>query len=151
MKKLFVLLIAALCLISGALPIWAEPLQRAVFTLGDRQYSVNKNTYTMDAAPFIEENRIFVPIRYLAYACGVSEQDVLWSDAFETVTLKKDATTLQLQVGIDQAIRNGRVEELDVAPIYRSGRTYLPARWIGEGLGYQVKWDEKDKTVTIEK
>lgn len=151
MKKYFILLVVSLYLCVTALPTWAAPLHQAVFTLGIQQYSVNQSTFSMDAAPFIEDGRTFVPIRYLAYACGVAEQDILWSDVFQTVTLKKSTTTLQLQVGIDQAIKNKQVVELDVAPLYRNGRTYLPARWIAESLGYQVLWNEKSKTVTIEK
>ncbi|GAB6181845.1 hypothetical protein JCM14036_31640 [Desulfotomaculum defluvii] len=121
----------------------------ATFYLNISKYMIGSTQYEMDAAPFIEDGRIFVPIRFLAYACGVSDQGVQWNDVFQTVTLKKGNTTLQLQLGIDQAIKNDYVEELDVGPIMKNGRTFLPARWIAEALAYKVQWNEASKTVLI--
>ncbi|WP_099084042.1 stalk domain-containing protein [Desulforamulus profundi] len=97
----------------------------------------------------IENNRTYVPIRYLAYACGVTDQDIKWDNALEIVTLKLGDTILQMQVGIDQAIKGDLVVDLDVAPIMKNGRTYLPARWIAEAFGYEVKWDEQSKAILI--
>ncbi|PHJ37101.1 hypothetical protein P378_18785 [Desulforamulus profundi] len=54
-----------------------------------------------------------------------------------------------MQVGIDQAIKGDLVVDLDVAPIMKNGRTYLPARWIAEAFGYEVKWDEQSKAILI--
>lgn len=150
MKK-FLAYLLVLASLAMAFPAWAAPVERAGFTLGSYQYRVNENSLIMDATPFVQEGRIFVPIRFLAYACGVADDNIQWDNRFELVTLKKENTTLQLQVAVDQAIKNGKVEELDAAPIYRNGRTYLPARWIAEGLGFQVQWDDKSKTVSISK
>mgnify|MGYP000893562554 CR=1 FL=1 len=38
---------------------------------------------------------------------------------------------------------------MDVAPEVVNGRTFLPARWVAEALGYQVLWDSFSKTITI--
>jgi len=40
---------------------------------------------------------------------------------------------------------------MDVAPeITGVGRTMLPARWVAEGLGYAVGWNEVLKQVVIQ-
>ncbi|ABO49167.1 copper amine oxidase domain protein [Desulforamulus reducens MI-1] len=149
MKKFMATVFTLALLFNCVASAMAAPANNVVFYLNMNKYVVDNSQYTMDAAPFIEKGRIFVPIRYLAYACGVVEQDVQWHHVFETVTLKRKDTTLQLQVGINQAIKNDLVEELDISPIMKGDRTYLPARWIAESLGYQVQWNEKSKTMVI--
>jgi len=39
--------------------------------------------------------------------------------------------------------------ELDVPPQIINGRTMVPVRFISEGLGAEVGWEDKTKTVTI--
>jgi hypothetical protein len=38
---------------------------------------------------------------------------------------------------------------MDVAPMINNGRTYLPARWVAEALGYQVDWNAQYQVVII--
>lgn len=44
---------------------------------------------------------------------------------------------------------NGKEKMSDVAPTVINGRTFLPLRVIGEGLGGTVSYDDKTETVTI--
>ncbi len=39
---------------------------------------------------------------------------------------------------------------MDVAPEIVNGRTMLPARWVAEGLGYAVGWNEVLKQVVVQ-
>lgn len=149
MKKFGFLLLTLLFSLSILTNAYAAPVNRAAFYINASKYTLNNSQQTMDAAPFIEDNRTYVPIRYLAYACGVAEQNIKWDNTFQLVTLTMPNTNLQLQVGVEQAIKNGLVENLDGAPIMRNGRTYLPARWIAEAFGYQVEWNEQSDTVSI--
>lgn len=50
----------------------------AVFLVGGLRYRVGGEFRLMDAAPFVDAGRVFVPVRYLAYALGVPEDGVLW-------------------------------------------------------------------------
>lgn len=38
---------------------------------------------------------------------------------------------------------------MDVAPLIKNGRTYLPARYVAEAFGYTVHWNPSDQTVAI--
>jgi hypothetical protein len=38
---------------------------------------------------------------------------------------------------------------MDVAPIIVNNRTYLPARFVAESLGYKVSWNQETETVLI--
>ena len=149
MKKILSLLGTGILVFGLAINALAAPINQATFYLNQSYYLVNNNQQNMDAAPFIENSRTYVPIRYLSYACGLTDQDVQWDEVFQTVKLSQGDKVLQLQANIDQAIINDLVYELDVAPVIRNGRTYLPARFIAEALGYEVIWDENKRTVLI--
>ncbi|WP_011393082.1 copper amine oxidase N-terminal domain-containing protein [Neomoorella thermoacetica] len=104
----------------------------------------------MDVAPFIENDRAYVPVRYLAYGLGVAEKDVNWDEASQTVALSMDGTTLELQVGSKTLYVNGKPQEMDVAPLMRDDRVFLPARFVAETFGYEVGYDDgPDKIVGI--
>jgi hypothetical protein len=44
---------------------------------------------------------------------------------------------------------NGKAGQLDAAPLIVNGRTFLPARYIAEALGYTVQWNAAAQTVNI--
>jgi N-acetylmuramoyl-L-alanine amidase len=44
---------------------------------------------------------------------------------------------------------NGKTTQMDSAPLIENGRTYLPARYIAEALGYTVQWNAAGQTVNI--
>ncbi|MEW6698723.1 MAG: stalk domain-containing protein, partial [Bacillota bacterium] len=71
-----------------AVPGFAGPLNHsAVFVLNKANYIADNQTKTMDASTFMENNRVYVPVRYLALALGVPENSVLWDAASRTATL----------------------------------------------------------------
>ena len=102
----------------------------------------------MDAAPYIKAGRTYVPVRYLAEdALGAS---VTWDEATKTVTITKGDKTVVLVIGDKVAKVNGADVQMDVAPeITPEGRTMLPARWVAEGLGFNVDWIAAQKQVLI--
>jgi len=123
----------------------------ATFKIGSTIYNVGAEARAMDAAPYIKDNRTFVPVRYLAYALGVKESDVKWDAATQTVTLTKDKTTVKLVIGSNVLTVNDQVKYMDVAPeIVEPGRTMLPARWVAEAFGAAVGWDPATQTVLIQ-
>jgi hypothetical protein len=162
MKKrgLFVLALAALLAVLAPLACLAQQTQvdvyqggrkvrSVVFVVGLKEYFVNGQTpgIKTDAAPYTDQGRTFVPVRYLAYGLGVAEKDVGWAERTRTVTLKLGDRTAELVIGSKVLKASGRAQAMDVAPQLKSGRTYLPARWVAEALGYQVDWDPQDRLV----
>lgn len=57
----------------------------------------------------------------------------------------------QASTGTVKVTKDGKALSFDVAPQIMNGRTMVPYRGIAEALGGTVKWDEKTKTVTVEK
>ncbi|NHM28956.1 copper amine oxidase N-terminal domain-containing protein [Desulfofundulus sp. TPOSR] len=154
-RRALISILAILLLAVLALPALAQQekvdiyenqklVKSVVFVVGTREYFVNGQTpgVKMDVAPFVEAGRTFVPVRFLSNALGVEDKNIGWNEKARLVTLKQPGyPVVELVVGSRQLKSNGKVTNMDASPLVRSGRTFLPARWVAEALGYQVEWD----------
>lgn len=52
-------------------------------------------------------------------------------------------------IALNGIIVNGHIVYSDVEPYIKNSRTYVPIRFIAEELGYDVKWDAKERKVTM--
>lgn len=120
------------------------------FVIGSNIYTVNGLTKVMDAAPYVKNDRTFVPYRYLALALGVAEADIAWDEATQKVTVTKGNVVVECTIGSTTMTINGESKTMDVAPEIVNGRTMLPARYLAEALGATVGWDPATKTVVFE-
>ncbi len=99
-----------------------------------------------DAEPFInQDERTLVPIRFVAEAL---KAQVDWEPEKNRVIIKKDKT-IELQIGKDEIIVDGKNELIDTSAIIVRDRTYVPLRLISENFGATVEWEPKYKTVNI--
>jgi hypothetical protein len=125
------------------------------FYIGKAYYTVGGVRFTMDVAPYIKSSRTFLPVRFVAYGCGVTDDNIIWDPVARTVQLRKGGTTLLLQIGspvLKVTTASGTVTvQMDVAPEITSSRTMLPVRWVAENLGYSVSWDGATRTVRLAK
>ena len=124
------------------------------FTLGATAYQVlengQKQVRNADAAPFLENDRTYVPVRYLALALGIPESGISWLPDTQTVVLSHNGTTVSMAIGDSVIYINNLPLTMDVAPLIKPpGRTFLPARYVAEAFGYQVSWQGQEQTVTI--
>lgn len=119
-----------------------------VFGIGTPYYTLNGKTSgtRMEVAPFISQNRVFVPARLLANVMGLTEC-VTWNQSTQTVALRGAVTTVQMTIGQASLTVNDKTKSIDVAPLLIQGRSYLPVRWVAESLGYQVTWNDKNRVV----
>lgn len=128
-------------------PAPADQGRSATFYIGSTIYSINGVNAIMDVAPYIKAGRTYVPVRYLGEALGAN---VDWDEATKTVTVTKGDKSVVLKIGSKVAKVNGADVQMDVAPEITNGRTMLPARWVAEGLGYAVGWNEVLKQVVVQ-
>ncbi|NSW82743.1 MAG: copper amine oxidase N-terminal domain-containing protein [Syntrophothermus sp.] len=162
MKKAITLL-TLLALILTAVPALAvneqvdvyenqQLIKSVVFAIGLDEYFINGQLpgIKMDARAFIENDRTYVPVRYLGRALGLKDEDITWDNDKKKATLKRGSTVLEMVIGEKRISTNGETKEIDVAPLLKQNpawRTYLPARYVAEGLGYEVDWDAETRTV----
>ncbi|MDD4550279.1 MAG: copper amine oxidase N-terminal domain-containing protein [Syntrophomonadaceae bacterium] len=128
-----------------------ETMGNGQFVIGSNVYELNGVKKVMDCAPYIKGDRTYVPVRYLAYVLGMTEDDVVWDQASQKVTLTKGDNVVELTIGSTTLYVNGEAQTMDVAPEINLDRTMLPARYVAEGFGFVVGWDAFSSTVLITK
>jgi hypothetical protein len=122
---------------------------KATFTVSSTTYTVDSQTLEMDSTPYITDDRTYVPVRYLAYSLGVTEENIIWDNETRKVSITKDDTTIVLTIGSPAMYVNKEPVRMDVAPEITNDRTFLPARWVAEALGAEVEWDDATKQAII--
>ncbi|NNG68281.1 copper amine oxidase N-terminal domain-containing protein, partial [Caldanaerobacter subterraneus] len=93
------------------------------------------------AMPYIKNGRMMIPYRALfELGFGLPENQVIWNGDDYSVTVIKGNTTIKLKIGDKTAYINGKPYTLDTAPELKLDRTFVPLRFVSEGLGYKVEW-----------
>ncbi|MCL2166772.1 MAG: copper amine oxidase N-terminal domain-containing protein [Clostridiales bacterium] len=105
---------------------------------------------TVDVAPFIENNRSYDTVRWISEAFGIF---VDWDQASRQVTLSRGEHQICMQVGSYQMTHTTPEGEtiipLEVAPLLRENRVFLPVRLWAEEFGLRVEWREEDGSVAV--
>jgi hypothetical protein len=102
----------------------------------------------MDVAPFIQDGRTFVPVRFIGEAFGAELDWEPKDAATEKVFITRDDIEVTITIGeyVIEVVRDGETESVvsDVAAFIQDGRTFLPLRAIGEIFGAEFDWGPKD-------
>ncbi len=122
---------------------------KAVFTIGEKAYTMNGVKQEMDAAPYISNGRTMVPVRYIANALGINNTDIFFANG--TVTIIAGNKTISMEIGSKIVKLNGvAVRTMETAPVITGDRTFVPVSEIGAILGVSATWDGEAKTATFE-
>ncbi len=157
MRKIWMIYIAiilAVCLAMGcsAAPWKEESENDPVITLqiGNEMMTVNGTAQEIDpgrgTVPILENDRTLLPVRAVVEAMGGA---VAWQEETQTAILVKGENAVILTIGRNTAYVNEDEYTLDSVPVTRNERTMLPIRFVAEGFGYTVNWDEATQTVTL--
>ena len=114
----------------------AEADKSVVMTIGSKEMVANNVPVTTDVAPFIQDNRTYVPFRALTEAFGA---EVEYNAENNTVTTKLDGKTVVLTVGSTVLTVNDKTVTMDVAPFIVDDRVVVPVRFVGEAFGFTVE------------
>jgi hypothetical protein len=121
-----------------------------VFKIDDPKYTVNNVEKNSDVAPYIKEARTYLPLRLVAEAVGISDDNIIWNANEQSVILLKGGRSVKLVIGNSVMIINGMPITIDAAPeIVEPGCTMLPLRAVAQALDCYVQWDATTQTVTV--
>lgn len=134
MKKIITLVLASLLLISTTVFAKAPSIE------------IDGKIIKTNAAPFIEKDRTFVPIRFIGEALNYK---VDWNNDKKLVTIKNNDRQILMTIGDTNITVNNEKIKNDVAPLIRKDRTYVPLRFVAENMNLKVNWDGKEKKVII--
>ncbi|GAB1157652.1 hypothetical protein YWY31_36770 [Paenibacillus illinoisensis] len=99
-----------------------------------------------DQDPLEQSGRVMVPVNAILEALGA---EVTWDKTAKTVTAVLNDQTLVLQIGSSSATVNGETLDIDAPAIIVNSRTLVPVRFISEGLGLTVDWDQTAAQVSL--
>lgn len=136
-------------------PTVVEPEKtEVVLTVGNTTAYINGEAQTLDAAPINRNNRVMLPVRFLANAFGVPSDGIKWDGNTRTATLISEDVTISITIDAAEMIVNGEKVALDSPAIIENDRTYLPVRAIANALGVSndnIEWDGATSTATLTK
>lgn len=138
MKKLSVLILVILAMLFTIKPSMAEGSLVKICINGIFLY--------LDTDPIMNRGSVFVPIRTISEGLGF---DVEYIEETKTINIIKDDKDITVTIGSNKAAVNDNEVLLDVKPFIIDGRTFVPLRFISEGLGEEVSWDSKNRIVLI--
>ena len=126
----------------------AAAAKEIVLTVGSTAYTVNGEAKTADAAAFIDaSNRTMVPVRFVAEEFGKVDFGTI--NGVGTVTIFKDGAVLQFQNGSNIMNKNGINVPMDTQVVIKDGRTYVPFKYVADGLGIGYSYDAATKSITF--
>lgn len=107
---------------------------------------VNDKEIKADQAPYINNGRTMVPLRFISEALG---QKVDWDAKLKKVTIGENLAILT--INSDEIVGKDKTIKIESPAVVKEGRTFVPLRAVAEILGAKVSWDGPSKTVKINK
>ncbi len=121
-----------------------------VLAKGEMKLILDGQNITSIAEPIIQNDRMLVPIRFIAEQMGAQ---VNWDGGNKTVTIEKDGSSVLLRINSQLVVyqNNEKTYNLcDVPPKIINERTYVPLRLVSNALGIGIDWDGASNTVYID-
>ena len=129
-----------LILMFANLSVLAADLEYTALYVGSNKAFVNDieqqiDTENPNVKVFVENDRSYVPVRFISENYN---GQVEWVQETQTVNISFEDRKISLTIGVPEIIINGEKKALDVAPIIREGRTFLPLRACTEAIEKKV-------------
>ncbi len=99
-----------------------------------------------NTAPIVLTGRTMVPIRAVVEAM---DGTVGWDGGTQKITLKARGNTVEMWMNKKDLKINGVSKEMDVAPVAKNERTFVPVRFAAENLNCKVDWINSTKEAII--
>ena len=135
-------------------PVSDDKRITTVFSIDSKDYAEViggvREDKNMDVAPFIQDNRTMLPVRYIANAIGA---EVNYDPKTRIATFQKYQSVVTLNIDKNVMYVNGSPVQLYTKPANVEGRIFLPlvniAQAFGLKQGQNIIWNQDKKTVTI--
>ena len=117
--------------------------------IGKREAFVNDMRKVLDYPPFIYKGRTMVPLRFISEGFGA---DVEWDPVVRVATItfsNEEKVVIKVSPGSNVASLNGKAYIMDVEPVIKEGRIFVPIRFVAEAFGSDVKWFLEERKVVI--
>ena len=137
MKKLVALLLSMI-MIFAATGVFAQNV--AVIVIDEE--------VEFDRAPLVEEDTLFIPLRFVAEKLGAT---VAWDGETKSVFVSVSGILSSLQIGNPKIFSNGNEYAPAGTPVLVENRTLVTSDVIERMLGVKVAWDKEAGIATVTK
>ncbi|MFC5446821.1 stalk domain-containing protein [Paenibacillus aestuarii] len=120
--------------------------QAIVLHAGETKVMVNGQPYQLEVAPQLIEDTTYVPLRFIGTQLGAG---IEWNDADQSVIYKTKGMDIQLWLGRNRVLINGKELALDKPPVNLNGTSMVPLRFVSENLGAKVQYDPTTGNVVV--
>lgn len=116
------------------------------FILDENKFYVDGIEKEFDVTPYMENDRIYVPVRFITESLGAS---VEWIDETKKVIIRSEEAIVELIIGSNKIKVNNEEKEIDVVPQIKDNRTMVPVRFVCEYLNCELNYDIITKELKI--
>ena len=124
---------------------------KVVVPVGESYMIAGEQTVALDVPAYVSASGYtMLPVRAVAVALGILNNNVLWDQATKTVTILYGQRIITMTVGAKVINVNGSAIPASSSPEVVDGRTFLPMRDLATALGVtDITWDAATKTATL--
>ncbi|MGN1231444.1 MAG: copper amine oxidase N-terminal domain-containing protein, partial [Anaerotignum sp.] len=125
--------------------------KKVVVPVGESYIVAGEETVTLDVPAYISAaGYTMLPVRAVAVALGINNNNVLWDQATKTVTILYGQRIITMSAGQKVVYVNGSAIPASASVEIKDGRTFLPMRDLATALGVtDITWDAATKTATL--
>lgn len=135
---------------SAEVPAGAAQKSVIVLQLGNKMMNVNGESKEIDpgrgTVPMIIGGRTMIPITAMIQEMGGT---VGWDGATRKVTINARGKVLEMWLDNKTIKVGGANVEMDVAPVAKNGRTYVPVSFVANNLNAKVSWLNSTKEAIV--
>ncbi|GGG18160.1 copper amine oxidase N-terminal domain-containing protein [Paenibacillus aceti] len=145
LKKLGLVLMSTVMLLGMALG--SASAARTVYVQVD-----GKNVSFPDAKPYVESNRVLIPVRFVSESLGAKvdyKKETVGKRVSRTVYVTLGDKNISLEVNSKKVLVDGSIVTLDVPARVKQDRVFVPLRFVSEALGATVEWKSSQSLVSI--
>ncbi|MCL1787125.1 MAG: copper amine oxidase N-terminal domain-containing protein [Defluviitaleaceae bacterium] len=129
---------AAITPTPGTTPASSPATRTLRFTIGSTTFTDNNQSRTLEAAPFIQNDRTMVPLRVIGEALGAT--DLEFNSGVITFNIGSQSFTMT----VDQPLPGNMG-----TPVIIAGRTFVPLAFIINEMGATARWDGNARAAYI--
>ena len=125
--------------------------KKVVVPVGEKYLIAGEEQVALDVPAYISaQGYTMLPVRAVATALGINNNNVLWNQASRTVTILYGQRIITMVAGQKVVTVNGNTIPASATVQIKDGRTFLPMRDLATALGVtDITWDAATKTATM--
>jgi|GEM_PF-2769545 len=120
---------------------------------GQKVMQIDGKDVPIEVAPYINNERMYAPLRVLAEALGIDKSAISWDTASQQIILKEENKEVKINLVNNTILINDRLSYTMDTPIeiQVSGYAMIPVRYMAMALDAAVTWNADEKSVLISK